>query len=233
MAAGKGKSSALALPVNAGKGQPATCQTRIGGFDGIESGVGDALLSAYAHLYCRIQRRLFAQVAAGRSAPWLKQEYLQRYGIPARMFNGVRVSLEGKITSVKGVMELRRDELQRRIARAQRQIAGASPGTGRDWLHQKRRRLGNLKAKLEKLESDLEYGRISLCFGSSKLWRKQHHLTANGYASHEEWLKVWQTARSDESSCWAAGTRRRAANFAWPGWSMTGPSPCGSGCPMP
>ena len=30
------------------------------------------------------------------------------------------------------------------------------------------------------------------------MWRKQHHLKANGYSSHEELLRDWQTARSDE-----------------------------------
>ena len=190
MAAPKGKSSAPALPV--------TRQTRIRGFDGLNSIVGEGLLSAYADLYGRIQRKLFAEVSAGRSAPSLKQEYLQRYGIPARMFNASRVSLEGKISSVKEVMELRRDELEGRIARAQGQIDQVGDRARSDWLHQKRRRLGNLKAKLERLESDLESDRIRLCFGSGKLWRKQHHLTANGYSSHAEWLRDWQTARSNE-----------------------------------
>ncbi len=176
----------------------ATYQTRISDFEGLERRNGDALLSAYAHLYGRIQRKLFAQVSASRSAPWLKQEYLQRYGIPARMFNALRVSLEGKITSVKEVMELRRDDLQRRIARAQGQIAQVGDGARPDWLHQKRRRLGNLKAKLERLESDIGAGRIRLCFGSRKLWRKQYALGANGYTSHEEWLRDWRSVRSDE-----------------------------------
>ena len=174
------------LPVTAGKGLPATYQTRISGFDGIDSAVGEGLLSAYADLYGMIQGKLFAEVSAGRSAPSLKQEYLQRYRIPARMFNAIRASLEGKITSVKGVMDLRRDELQRRIARAQGQIDQASPGRRREWLQQKRRRLGNLKGKLERLESDITAGRIRLCFGSRKLWRKQYALEANGYTSHEE-----------------------------------------------
>ena len=186
------------LPVNAGKGQPATCQTRISDFDDRERSAGDALLSAYADLYGRIQRKLFAQVSAGRSAPSLKQEYLQRYRIPARMFNAARVSLEGKVASVREQQLMRQDDLQRRIVRAQRQIAQASPGTGREWLHQKKRRLGNLEAKLERLESDLESGRIRLCFGSWRLWRKQHALEANGYASHAEWLGDWRSARSDE-----------------------------------
>ncbi len=37
-----------------------------------------------------------------------------------------------------------------------------------------------------------------LCFGSRRLWRKQRHLTANGYTSHEETLRDWSKARSDE-----------------------------------
>ena len=42
--------------------------------------------------------------------------------MPARMFDAFRVSLEGKISSVKEIKDLRRDELQRRIDRAQGQI---------------------------------------------------------------------------------------------------------------
>ena len=72
-----------------------------------------------------VHQRLFAQVAAGRSAPSLKRQYLLQYRIPARMFNAIRVSLEGKISSVKSAMELRREDLQRRIGRAQGQIARA------------------------------------------------------------------------------------------------------------
>ena len=98
MAARKGKASSPALPVTGGKGLPATYQTRISDFDAIDRPAGDALLSAYADLYCRIQRKLFAEVSAGRSAVSLKQEYLGRYRVPARMFNGVRVSLEGFVT---------------------------------------------------------------------------------------------------------------------------------------
>ena len=39
---------------------------------------------------------------------------------------------------------------------------------------------------------------VRLCFGSKRLWRKQHDLEANGYSSREEWLKDWRAARSDE-----------------------------------
>ena len=186
------------MPVAGGKGSLATWQTRIRDFDGMDRTVSDGLLAAHAKLYGRIERRLLAQVAVGRPACFLKQEYLHGHGIPARMFNGVRVSLEGKLSSVKGAMELRRDSLQRRIARCQGQIARAGEGVPRQWLHQRRRNLGNLKEKQERLESDMAAGRIRLCFGSRRPWCKQYALKANGYCGHAEWLRDWRTARSDE-----------------------------------
>ena len=201
MVASKGNISPPALADTGRRGQPATYQTRISDFADMDRASGDKLLSAYAELYCRVQRRLFAEVAAGRSAVCLKQEYLRRYGIPARMFNGVRVSLEGKVASVKEQQLLRRDELQRRIVRAERQLAEAGRSVARvrqDRLHQKKRRLQNLKARLNQLEADIGSGRVRLCFGSKRLWRKQYHLAENGYSNRQEWLNDWRFARSDE-----------------------------------
>ena len=114
------------------------------------------------------------------------------------MFNAVRVSLEGKGASVRGAMALRRDPLQRGIARAERQISDAGEQSRWRQVHQKRRRLGNLRGRLAALESDIAGDKVRLCFGSKELWRKQHHLEANGYASHEEWLADWRDARSGE-----------------------------------
>ena len=39
---------------------------------------------------------------------------------------------------------------------------------------------------------------MRLVFGSKKLWCKQHHLVANGYGSHAEWLDDWRDALSNE-----------------------------------
>ena len=177
---------------------PGTYQTRISAYAGVSRSDGDGALSAYGELYGRVQRRLFADVATGRSAASLKREYLKRYGIPARMFNGVRVSLEGKVASVREQQKLRLDGLQRRIARAEQQIADVAEHGWLDQVHQKKRRLANLRHRLVALEADITAGRVRLCFGSKRLWRKQHNLGANGYASHQEWLKDWQEARSDE-----------------------------------
>ena len=176
----------------------ATYQTRICDYGGMERSAGDAALSAYAELYGRVERKLFAEVAAGRSAASLKSGYLKRYGIPARMFNAVRVSLEGKVASVREQQKMQLDSLSRRIARAEKQVAEAERRGCLDQAHQKRRRLSNLKHRLASLEADLVARRVRLCFGSKRLWRKQHHLEQNGHASHQEWLADWQDARSDE-----------------------------------
>ena len=178
--------------------KPGTYQTRISGYGCRNRESGDAALAAYAELYSRVQRKLFADVAAGRPAVSLKSAYLERYGIPARMFNGIRVSLDGKVASVREQQKLRGDDLRRRISRAERQISDASEDGRWQQVHQKRRRLGNLKSRVAALEDDMAAGRVRLCFGSKRLWRKQHDLEANGYGSHEEWLRDWRDARSGE-----------------------------------
>ena len=177
---------------------PGTYQTRISAYAGVSRSDGDGALSAYGELYGRVQRSLFAEVAAGRAAASLKREYLKRYGIPARMFNGVRVSLEGKVASVREQQKLRLDSLGRRIARAGRQTADAAERGQWSQVHQKRRRLAKLQFRLAGLKDDIDKGRVRLCFGSKRLWRKQYRLGQNGYSSHEGWLADWRDARSDE-----------------------------------
>ena len=179
----------------------ATYQTRVSVYAGVDRLAGDSALSAYAELYGRVQRKLFAQVAAGRSATSLKSAYLERFGIPARMFNAVRVSLDGKVSSVREKQKIRQDNLKQHIARAEKQFEQIEQFVAdeqRAELHQKRRRLAGLQHRLMTLESDVASGRVRLCFGSKRLWRKQHHLKANGYGSHEAWLRDWRDARSDE-----------------------------------
>ncbi len=198
MVAGKSNSQTSTRSGSSTEPRTATYQTRVSEYAGTDREAGDGALSAYAELYGRVQRKLFAEVAAGRSATALKSPYLKRYGILARTFNGVRMSLEGKVVSVKEQQKLRLDSLGWRIARAEGQIANAAERGRWDQVHQKRRRLNGLQSRLTALEADIEAGRVRLCFGSKRLWRKQHHLEQNGYASHEEWVRDWREARRDE-----------------------------------
>ena len=59
------------------------------------------------------------------------------------------------------------------------------------------------------MESDIDAGRLRLCFGSKKLWRAQHSLEANGYADHAEWLTDWRDARGNEF--FVLGSRDKSA----------------------
>ena len=132
MIAHQGKGSSATSPVVARKDLPATYQTRICDFQGMDRNAGEELLSSYALLYGRIERRLFGEMAAGRSVTSLKSEYLKRYRIPARMFNSVRVSMEGNVASVRGQQQWQVDNLKERISRAQGQIARAGTTVWRD-----------------------------------------------------------------------------------------------------
>lgn len=89
---------------------------------------------------------------------------------------------------VRWQQKLRADGLTRRISRARRQIGRAEEHGRWDHVHQKGRRPANLKLRLAGLKADSAAGRVRLCFGSRRLWRKQNDLEANGYYSHEEWL---------------------------------------------
>ena len=159
---------------------------------------GISALSAYAELYGRLQRKLFGRYCAGVSLPSLKSEYLLTHRIPARMFNGLRVSLEGKISAVRESQVLLIKGLERRIARGTKQIADALERGKLAVVHHKRRRLENLRHRLAALRADVAAGRVGICFGSRRLWHRQHALEANGYSSHEEWRRDWREARSDE-----------------------------------
>ena len=58
--------------------------------------------------------------------------------------------------------------------------------------------MANLRSRLAGLEADIAAGRVRLCFGSKRLWRKQYDLKANGYGSPEAWLEEWRDVRSNE-----------------------------------
>lgn len=157
----------------------------------------DAVLSAYAELFGKAERSLFAALQADRSLNDLKREFQPRFGITARQFNAVRVGLDGKIASIKARRPELIDESKTRIAKAERVIRKlAQNAAGSNKLRQKKRRLITLKSRLAKMESDHESGKVRLCFGSKKLFRAQFALAANGYCDHGSWLKDWQRERS-------------------------------------
>jgi len=165
-----------------------TYQTRI-------PSLWDEPLSEYASLMSEVEHHLFADISAGKNPNDLKSFYLVRFGITARQFNAVRVRLEGKIASI---LERNRMLIADKKAAIKALEAKILKLKIKKLIHEKKRRLAKLQAQLKTLEEDARSGKVSLCFGSRKLFRAQFNLADNGYATHEEWKSDWQKNRASE-----------------------------------
>jgi IS605 OrfB family transposase len=176
----------------------------------VDAGAGVAL-DAYAELFGRVERTLFAQATAqGVKPEKLKNEYLKRFGITGRQFNAVRIGLEGKMDSVKERRTGLIDEAKTRLKKAQATLKklGTAPKSetpearakrlGK--LHQKTRRMVSLAARLEGMQADHKAGTIRIAFGSRRLFRAQFDLSGNGFADHAAWRNAWHSARSAQFS---------------------------------
>lgn len=170
-----------------------------------------AALDAYAELFGRVERTLFARsTAQGVKPEKLKNEYLKRFGITGRQFNAIRVSLDGKTDSVKGRRTGLIDEAKTRLKKAQATLKklGTAPKSETpeaeakrlDKLHQKTRRAVTMAARLESMQADHKAGRVRIAFGSRRLFRAQFDLSANGFADHAAWRDAWHRARSEQFS---------------------------------
>ena len=170
-----------------------------------------AALDAYAELFGRVERTLFAQsTAQGVKPEKLKNEYLKRFGITARQFNAVRIGLDGKTDSVKERRTGLIDEAKTRLKKAQATLKklGTAPKSetpearvkrlGK--LHQKTRSAITMAARLESMQADHKAGRVRIAFGSRRLFRAQFDLSANGFADHAAWRDAWYRARSEQFS---------------------------------
>jgi IS605 OrfB family transposase len=188
----------------------------------------DAALTAYASLYGRVERSLFAAMQTKAPMNDLKRQFLLEYGITARQFNAIRVGVEGKIDSIKARRPDLITELQLRIKKAQKAIQNtedrlqalrapdaafkkgkvvktlsseerARAATNAAFkLHHKKRRLHILQTKLGTMLADHKDARVRLCFGSKKLFHAQFDLKANGYADHAAWKADWQARHNSQ-----------------------------------
>ena len=149
-------------------------------------------------MYGHVERGLFGAGAAGEPLIALKRDYLVQHGISSSFFNSVKVSLEGKVKAVQATRKIRLDDLKRRIARAGKTLAKLEKKGLRFQARHKRRRLEALRRQLRVLETDRKAGLVRLCFGSRRLWRRQHDLEAGGHVNHEAWLAEQRGARTGE-----------------------------------
>lgn len=151
-------------------------------------------LDASAELLSRAQRTLFCELQKGRGVVELKSEFIIRFGITARHFNGCRVEVEGKRRSLKELMKQQSIDLRSRIVSLQKRFkAGVRDKACSNGL---KKRLDRLKSKTDQLEKDLAKGTLRLCYGSKKLFRAQFHLEESVYQDHAAWKEAWQRKRN-------------------------------------
>jgi IS605 OrfB family transposase len=176
----------------------------------------DPTLVRIAACCSAVERRLHAhRMHGGILDQALKRQVMQDSGLPGRYYNGITTVLEGKIDAVRALRALeiaaageRVKQIGKRIEALQQDLAEleALPQprekkvarkirSKRRAIHGKKRKLDTTKQRMNRLQDDLDRNVPSLCFGSKRLFRKQFHLTENGYRNHAEWLADWRAAR--------------------------------------
>ncbi|MGQ9825940.1 MAG: IS200/IS605 family accessory protein TnpB-related protein [Desulfotomaculales bacterium] len=178
---------------------------------------------AMGEYFGRLERKLYVdQYIRGAPLNDLKKRYIKEHRITARQFNSLENSLSGKIKSLKEIQKYQEHDLLGRIASTEKAIKKKEkerdkiakslkklrPRTEKRqkkidklkkikfFLHHKKRRLRNLRQRLENLRKDTAQGRVRICFGTRRLFKAQHNLAANGFQNHQEWLTAWRKARS-------------------------------------
>ena len=164
-------------------------------------------LSARAALESRVERELYAALRTGRKFTGdLAVSFYQQFGISAKTLDGIHRQLKAQLDAISELAKLRVAELDVRTAALRRKIADAerfcraTDGERRRRLrfslHQHRRRLATLQAR--QIQARQRIDNPNICFGTRKLFNAQHHLAANGFDDHKDWLRAWRSARDSQ-----------------------------------
>ena len=170
-------------------------------------------LSAYAALFGRVGRKLYASLCADKmTANERKSHFIAKHQISGRQYNAILRTLTGKLDSKRELGKLYQVEKKERIEAVSKTIdrlrdqANMLSKTGgvpseiqqiRFKAHQKSRYRARLTEQLGKIESNTS--KIpAMCFGSKKLFNKQFFLKENNMKNHAEWLEEWQSTRNSQ-----------------------------------
>ena len=171
-----------------------------------------AFLDAYAVRFGEVKRELFQALNQKEKVSDLEKRLQLEHRLSSQ---DVRNILTDALAAFKSAKELQKthlsevddaiagikksiDKLQKKLKQLRKAKA---PKLDEIWsirraIHHKKRRLASKQRKREQLANQIKAGEVSVCFGSKKLFKAQYNLKANGYASHEEWLKDWRDSRT-------------------------------------
>jgi len=183
--------------------QPITIETRLP--RETSAPVREALL-AYAELFSRAGRHYFARTSRGEKVH--KTDFSNEYGLTARQFNAVKVTIEGLIDSQRSNLpnyalqcEAKAEGLGRRIDQKKALAARANAKRqAKLWrtIHQMQRRVQSLRDRATVFRQRIDQDDIRICFGSRQRFKSQRHLEKNGYADHDAWAADWRAARASQ-----------------------------------
>lgn len=178
-------------------------------------------LDEYIVFYNRIRRRVFQDLKHGIPQEMGMSKYItyicNMYGILKRTANSIRYDMQGRI---KAYLELKKTELkqleikiqsvQKKVNKLETEVNKLRPfavlnqldekalqeyRNAKTSLYYRKNRLNRLQQCKDVLEQQIKDKKISLCFGTKKLFDVQNRLTENGYKSHTKWLHDFQKKR--------------------------------------
>lgn len=171
-----------------------------------------AFLDAYAVKFGEVKHELFQALNRKEKVSDLEKRLQLEYRLGSQDVRSILTDAEATFKSAKELQKTHLSELDDAIAGIKKSIdkqkkklkqlrKAKAPILDEIWLirrtiHHKKRRLVAKQRKRDQLANQIKAGLVSVCFGSKKLFKAQHNLEANGYASHEEWLKDWHNSRA-------------------------------------
>jgi IS605 OrfB family transposase len=185
------------------------------------------VLDAFAQLFGKAERNLYVdRVHRDVSINELKSRYIKDFGITARQFNSLRISVDGKIKSVMELLDLAITEYKQKIKAKTAKIKKLTDDRKKEALflldniplnrrlkakkkisdidfklHQGKRRFKTLQDRLIGLELRIQNNDPKMCFGSKKLFRSQFLLDkhdVNYPQQLAQWKADWKLSRNHD-----------------------------------
>ena len=168
-------------------------------------------LDKFCKLYNKLERKLFVDLIVKKKAVnELKKLYIEKYNLSSRVFNALKIGIQGKVDSTLVLNKDLIDKLEKQIEKDKkylkihekvrkdktRQIG--SKVLNKLW-HSEKRVIKNNK-KLLALKEAEKTGIPSICFGTNKLFNQQFLINTNNnktqFKKISEWSKAWKQARN-------------------------------------
>lgn len=174
----------------------------------------DPVLRKFAAHYSRAARVMVARKNRGETIN--KPSFLVEFGITGRQFNAIKSEVDGLFQSQTSNYQRYILETQQRIQTRETRISQLHLGilvAGENPVQEERekalfklhhelrgchRKIVKFNANITRWSKRLEEKKISVCFGSKDLFKKQYELAANNFDSHDQWKKAFVAKRDSE-----------------------------------